>query len=199
MFEHIFAGVTVDRLTFSADQGFLICKMSVQAQKDLRGDLNDGSKSFPSNLFTFRTAVTLVDDVDKSDNVESFQLDIANNLDSLAGVRFSSRFPQEFPVQGADVTGSLALAFAGTDEYRRFWGASNEPSESDVGSVKLEQQFQIGDNRLQFILGSVFWTQVSTPVSGRGRINQTVQFRAVEDSTWDVVHVEAINTKERYE
>ena len=198
VFEHVFAGVTIDRLAFTADQGFLTCRMSVQAQKDLRGSLNDGTKAFPSDLFTFRTAVSLVNDVDESRNVESFSLEIANNIDPAAGVRFSSRFPREFPIQGADVTGSLTMAFANTDEYQRFWGAANEPAESGASSIKLEQQFQVGDNRLQFILGSVFWTQVSTPVSGRGRINQTINFRSVEDSTWDVVHVETINTKGRY-
>ena len=198
VFEHVFARVTIDRLSFNVERGFLTCTLSVQAQKDVTGLLNTSAKTFPRNIYTFRHATTLIASIDRSSVVEGFNLEIANNVDAEAGVRFGSRFPFEFPVQGVDVSGSLALAFNDMEEYSRFWGLAGGPDEDGANAFKLEQQFRSGNDWLKFVLGSVYWAQISTPVSGRGRITQEVQFKAIEDSIWDTIHVEAVNSKDRY-
>ena len=198
VFEHVFEGATVDRLSFSVDRGFLTCSVSVQARKDSSVTLNAGSKSFNRDIYTFRHGTTFIAGVDETAAVEGFSLEIANNLDAEGGVRMGSRFPREFPVQGLDVSGSLSLAFDSADEYARFWGASGGPSEDGADTFKLEQVFNSGVNWLKFALESVYWTQVSTPVSGRGRITQGVEFRAMENPVWGAINIEAVNTKDRY-
>ena len=198
VFEHTFAGATVSGLRFSVDRGFLTCTVNVQAQKDSHAGLNAGGKSFPSTVYNFRQATTLIADVEESSNVESLELEIANGITAESGIRFGSRFTQEFPVEGIEVSGSLTLAFPDTDEYRRFWGSLNGAQESGASPFKLEQQFRSGDDWLKFIMASAYWTQVSTPVSGRGRITQAVQFVSLVDPIWDVINVEAINSKDRY-
>ena len=197
-FEHVFTGATVDRLAFSVDRGILTCTVSIQAQKDFKGALNISPKTFPSNLLTFRQGTTFLDRVDISNSVESFALEVVNNIDAQAGVRMGSRFPREFPFGGVDVSGSLVLSFKNTDEYEKFWGAATGAVDQAPISFTLEQWFQSGSDRLKFILGSAYWTQVSTPVSGRDRMTQAVQFKTVEDSIWGAVHLEATNSRVSY-
>ena len=198
VFEHTFGGATVGSLRFAVDREFLTCRVSVQAQKDIHFGLNSGGKSFPQAIYTSRQATTLIADVDESAIVEAFELEVANSITGESGVRFGSRFPKEFPIEGIEVSGSLTMAFQDPDEYTRFWGDAAGSQESGAIPFKLEQQFRDGDNWLKFIMASVYWTQVSTPVSGRGRITQAAQFMSLSDPVWDVINVEAINTKERY-
>ena len=198
VFEHSFGGATVSSLRFAVDRGFLTCRVNVQAQRDVHAGLNSGGKAFPKTIYTSRQATTLIADVDESAIVEAFELEVANSITGEAGVRFGSRFPREFPIEGIEVSGSLTLAFQDIEGYTRFWGDAAGSQESGASPFKLEQQFRDGDNWLKFIMASVYLTQVSTPASGRGRITQAVQFMSMSDPIWDVINVEAINSKERY-
>ena len=198
VFEHVFAGATIDRLRFSVDRGFLTCGASIQAQKDSYAAINSGGKTFPGTLYTSRHAATLISNFDESVSVESFELEIGNNVVAEAGIRFGSRFPREFPIEGLEISGSMTLAFQSLDEYERFWGASSGVQEAGGSTLRVEQQFRSGDNWLKFVMASAYWTQVSTPVSGRGRITQSVQFASVVDPVWGAINVEVINTKYRY-
>ena len=198
VFEHVFTGVTIDRIAFNVERGFLTCTFGVLAQKDFKGPINASPKSFPSTLYTFRQGSTFLSSVDISNQVEAFSLEVSNNLDSQSGVRMGSRFPREFHSNGVDVSGSLTLSFEDEDEYERFWGATTGAADIDPNFFTLEQWFTQGPNRMKLILGSAFWTQIATPVSGRGRISQEVQFKTIENSVWNAVHMEATNSKVSY-
>ena len=198
VFEHVFSGAAVDRLSFNVERGFLTATASILAQKDSRAALHTGSKTFPTDMYSARNGRTIIAGTNVSSLSEGFSLDIANNLDGEGGVRMGSRFLQELLVQGVDVSGTLTLAFADSNEYARFWGGASEPQESGADTFVLEQWFTSGSNGAKFIIGAAYWTQVATPVNGRGRITQDVQFKSVDDRIWDVVHIEATNSKERY-
>lgn len=199
LFEHAFFGATVNSLSFSIDRGILVARASLLARSDNNSDLNSSGKTFPSNLFQFRHGTTSIDNVDRTNLIQSFSIEWSNNIDEAGSVRHgSSRFPQKFPVQGADVTGSLQLAFEDMAEYTRFWGGSGEPPEDGASTFKLEQSFVAGADVLRFILGSALWTQVSTPVSGRDRILQEVSFKSIEDIHQGLITVEVTNTRDRY-
>ena len=198
LFEHIFTGATIDGLSLSVDRGFLTCTANVQCQKDSQLPLNRAAKSFPANILTFRNANTYIADHLKTSNVESFGIEISNNIDPSAGVRHGSRFPVELPVQGVDVSGSFTFAFNSLDEYSRFWGASSGITDEGGTSFKLEQQFNVDNHWLKFVIGSAYWSQISSPVSGRNRVTQEVQFACKDDPIWDLIHIEVINDRVRY-
>ena len=198
LFEHTFFGTAINSISFSVDRGILVVRASLLSQIDKNTALDSASKTFPSSLFLFRHGATAIDGVDRTSMVQSFSIQWSNNIDEAGSVRHGSRFPQKFPVQGVDVTGSLQLAFEDMAEYTRFWGGSGEPPEAGSGTFKFDQSFSIGADVLRFILGSALWTQVSTPVSGRDRILQEVSFKSIDDPSWDLITVEVTNNKERY-
>ena len=198
LFEHVFSGATINSIGFSVEQGFLVASASILAQKDAQVALNSSPKRFPTNMFTFRQGTTAIANVDRTSLVQSFSVQWTNNIDESGSVRHGSRFPRKFNTQGVDVTGSLQLAFEDMNEYTRFWGDAAGTREAGADPFKLEQSYVAGADKLRFVLGSALWTQVSTPVSGRGRITQEASFKSVVDSQWDIITVEMTSGKERY-
>ena len=112
IFEHVFTGATIDRLSLSLERGFVTCSANLQCQKDSQVALNSASKSITRNILTFRQGITLLRDVDHTSTIEAFGIEISNNLDAQAGVRHGIVFPNELPAQGVDVSGSLTLVLS---------------------------------------------------------------------------------------
>ncbi len=209
-FEHVFEGATVGSLAFEVERGFLTARVGIVAERDSKEVLDGAAKSFPADLFSFREATATIDAASVLSKVEGFSLEVNNNLDEEGGVRHGSRFPKEFPVGEASVSGRLALAFKDQTEYDRFWGAVGAPSETDVTQYNLEVNYMCGaipgvapaaPYRIKFILPKGFHVRVETPVPGRERLVQQVSFAGGYDSSvsWETaVSIQLLSELFRY-
>jgi hypothetical protein len=192
LFEHTFLGATIGQLSFSVERGFLTARMEVVARKDQKDVLDSSTKTLPASLLSFRQGQTTINPdltgqnpgTDVTQYVESYSLEINNNVDEETGVRHGSRFPREFFLGGVDVSGSVGLAFKNTDEYERFWGGAAGPSESQLTEFIFEERFVEGGLYLALITTRAHYTRVSAPVQGRDRITQEVSFQGIDNSDW---------------
>ncbi|MBI4307157.1 MAG: hypothetical protein HY678_12640 [Chloroflexi bacterium] len=208
VFEHVFDGATIGSMTFSVERGFLVCRLSLVARKDAKAVLDSSAKSFPTNLFSFRGASATIDAGDIVSKVESFEMEVTNNLDSEAGVRHGSRFAREFPIGEFTVNGKLQMVFTTQDEYDRFWGQADSPADVDLTTYNLEVNYFYGtipntaeEYRIKFILPKAYHTQVGAPVNGRDRITQEISFEGQfnDDVAWRTpVSIQVLNEKYRY-
>lgn len=194
VFEHNFEGGVISRLSFNVERGFLTAQMDILAKRDSKAALNTLSKTLPTSILSFRQgSLSLNTDLtgagqatDLTSLVESYSLEMNNNVDESAGVRHGSRFAREFEVQGLDVSGSVRFAFKNTDEYERFWADAVGPQDAAaVTEFILEEKFVAGTSELSLIGTRCHWTRVSAPVQGRDRIAQEAQFVGLANSNWD--------------
>jgi len=132
---------------------------------------------------------------DAAINVESGRLEISNNLAEDAwrlGTRFQTGlYPQRF-----EVDFSLDLAFENLDLWKDFWGAAaaTEP-QATLATHKLEFLMDTGvtNRTLDIALARVVIDSGNVPMSGRDRLIQTIEGKAIYDSTATNV-IEAVLT-----
>ena len=187
VFEHVFAGTNGNRLTLEAEQGgdgiFLMAGADLMSRSDAKAAINSSAKTFPASIYTLHEGVVTIGGGGISTLLESFRVELNNNLDADSGVRFSSRFPVEIPVGAIEVSGSMRLKFGTDAEYERFWGGASGPVAAGNTAVNLQAVFTKGSTTFTIRVPAALWTSVRAPVEGRNRITQTVAFTGYMDGT----------------
>ena len=200
-FEHRFKGVTISRLSLTQERELLTASIDVIAADESQAGINNFSKAFSNDvvgsrhvsLFQFENPARGL----KVD-AEAFSIEINNNIDETAGVRFGSRFPQEFEVGGLDVTGSFRLAFKSLQQYQDFWGGTVGPTEDASYSNELTAEWSKGTKRLKIAVPELHLNRVSAAISGRDRITQEITFTALASPTGSPLVVDLANSEWRY-
>lgn len=191
--EHRFLGCNIQEATFSAERGFLNAALTILAQKDAKASIDLAGKSMPEALFGFREAYVLFGTGDGSNRTALHtraSITYRNEIDEDGAIRFGSRFPVGYSLGGVEITGQFTLAFDDTSEYERFWGGAGGPQEDVVGAARIELGFNAGPSRfLSITIDNATWIRVGAPVSGRDRIYQTVDVRAIDYSGTAVLFV----------
>jgi hypothetical protein len=206
VFEHRFEGATGTRLVLEAGVGaanvFLMATAEFLAEQDTLGSINSNTKSFPTSLFTIHEGAVLIgggagDNISAS--LEHIRVELNNNLDREAGVRFGSRFAAEFPVGAIDVSGTMRLKFGSSDEYERFWGDSGGPVAAGNSPTDITATFTKGSDTFAIRVPDALWTRVAAPTDGRNRITQEVSFIGLLDATQETsFRIVALNTTAEY-
>ena len=196
--QHQFLGCTVRRLRLTLERGIVMGVVDIVAARDKKATIDATVRTYPAELFTARHgALTIVDDV--SALTELFEVTIENAVDVEDGVRQGSRFPAEFPVAGIDVTGRVRLAFKTQAEYTRFWGGAEGPSETTAATFAIVETLTYSATRtLTITCSKAKWTRIATPITGRDRIRQDLEFRALWDVTDNVIKVVVKNAHSSY-
>lgn len=199
--ERRFAGMTGERLTLTsnAQNPWLMGQAQFVGKIDTLASPNTGAKTFASDYYTFRELAVSVASGAVSTKTRGFQVVLENGLDVEGGIRASSRFPAELPLNAVDVSGQLTLDFDDTAEYTRFWGNSAGAQATDGSAVELQLLFTKGSATFEILLPQAIWTSVSDPTEGRDRIVQTVGFTGLRGGSEDTaLQVELVNTTASY-
>ena len=144
--ERQFAGMTGERLTLScnAQSPWLMGQGQFVGKIDTLGSLDSSGKTFASDYYTFRELAVSVASGSVSTKVRGFDVTLENGLDVEGGIRASSRFPAELPLNETNVSGSIVLDFDDTAEYTRFWGNASGAQATDGSAVELQLLFTKG-------------------------------------------------------
>ena len=200
--EHQFFGVVIGQIAFEVQSEFLTATIDFLAQKDVKADLDQNSKSLPGSLFNAREISFMKwvnRDQDLLVDALQFSLSCNNNISTENSIRFGSRFPKAFEVGGAEISSSCRLAFSDTRQYEHFWGSAAGPDEQSVVTDQLKLEFTKGTNELSFIFPRAYIQQASAPVSGRDQIIQDVSIRPLYDNTFfSAFNVDLVNSVTRY-
>ena len=193
-----FVGLTVNEMEISTDVGgLLVATFNCVGQKDswTNVDSNPGD-SADMNGFTFADCTEFKwhgkgsnSDLDLRPYARSFRGSVANGISSELGVRFGSRFPQEFQVGEFTATISATLIFRSADAYNRFWGNSDAASEAvPEEGEKLALAFYRGSppSRVSLELFNSYVRAVSVPVSTNDVLVQEIEFVGSAGSSGNV-------------
>lgn len=199
--ERRFAGMTGERLVLSSSSQnpWLMAAAQFVGKIDTLASLDASTKTLPSSLYTFREVAATVAAGAVSTKVQGFEVTLENSLDVEGGIRASSRFPNEIPLNGVDVSGQLTLSFPDTAEYTRFWGNASSAQATDGSAVELQLLFTKGSTTFEILIPQAHWTSISDPNEGRSRITQTIGFTGLRGGTEDTaLQIELVNTTASY-
>ena len=180
--ERYFKGVTINRLAFTQQRELLTVSADLLAAREYQKDLATFSKSYSNDIVGLRyISYFQLENPFKNlkPEAEAFSIEINNNIDENSGIRFGSRFPTEFEVQGFDVTGSFTLAFRSLEQYQNFWGATDGPDE-DVGTTnELTIEWGRNSKSLRLNIPKLQYESLGAPISGRDRLTQEIGYRGL--------------------
>lgn len=199
--ERRFAGMTGERLALScnAQSPWLMGQGQFVGKIDTLASLATGSKTFAADYYTFRELAVSVASGSVSTKVRGFDVTLENGLDVEGGIRASSRFPAELPLNEVNVSGSIVLDFDDTAEYTRFWGNASGAQTTDGAAVELQLLFTKGSTTFEILVPQAVWTSISDPTEGRNRIVQTVGFTGLRGGSEDTaLQIELVNTTATY-
>ena len=200
-FEHRFKGVTITQLSLVQERELLTASIDVVAAEESQAGINNFAKSFSNDVVGSRhVSLFQMENPARGLKVdaEAFSIEINNNIDETAGVRFGSRFPQEFEVGGLDVSGSFRLAFKTLQQYQDFWGGTVGPTEDASYNNELTAEWSKGSKRLKIAVPELHLNRVSAPLSGRDRLTQEITFTALSTPTGSPLVVDLENSELRY-
>ena len=202
LFEHRFKGVTINRLSITQERDLLTSSIEILAAEESQAGINNFAKAFSSDVVGNRhVSLFHLENPSRALMVdaESFSIDINNNIDEASGIRFGSRFPQEFEVTGFEVSGSFRLAFKSLQHYQDFWGNDVGPTEDASYSNELTAEWSRNGKRLKVSVPEMLLTRVASPLSGRDRLTQEISFRALASpAAGSPVVVDLANNELRY-
>lgn len=180
VFEHIFAGCVANQLEIEVGDEIIAATLGVQASKDSKGSLATDVTFGEGNLYAPHDVTASIAGTDRSTRVNGLTLTINHNADLESGRGIGSRFPRRGYRGQLTVEGELSLAFIDTEELERYWSAigATEPG-TTLATFALDINFGSG---LDISLPRVIYTAAGQPLSGQGRIEQTVAFRALYDA-----------------
>ena len=200
IFEHKFLGCMIDSLEMEVEDSFASMTASIIAQKDLQQTLS--TPTF-NELTYFTFSQTTANIGGEQAPVERLNLSIANNLDGEAGVRLGSRHPVFIPIGGRETTMSFDLTFENINHLQKFWGNTDGPVSVPTHDLIITMTGPpINDNyyyKLEFIIPKFIYLTSNQEISGRDRIVQTIEGKALFDRNvgYDI-QVVLLNTHATY-
>lgn len=180
IYEHIFAGCIANQLQIEVADEISALTLGVLASKDSKGALASAVTFGEGNLFAPHDVTGSIAGTDESARILGLSLTLNHNADLEGGRGIGSRFPRRGFRGQLTVEGELTLTFIDTQELERFWSAPGATGPGNtLATPSLDLNFGSG---LDISLPRVTYTGVGQPVSGAGRIEQTVNFRALYDA-----------------
>lgn len=176
IFEHIYSGCVVGTLGIEYDREFVNANVDVIAGRDSQQALNATPTFTEGNIYAGCNVTVEIDATDQSTYVETFTLTIETGADAENGVTVGSRYPRRAFRGSFLVELEMTMSFFDTSQLELFWGDPAGPLGCNVGDFPMT--IHVGDN-VDIILPRLTYTNVSIPLPGRDRIEQTVTARAL--------------------
>lgn len=212
-FEHVFTGVTINSVEFSMDNDFAFVTIDVSAQKDGKDDIEEIedlklSTAYPVAFYETSVEIGKVgEEQEEVANVESLSLTLSNNIDADSGISLGSRYPQRIIAGDFEASGSMDIAYEGTEQLEHFWGGEDGPDDdaqdelninfrfksapymTEIEDGETTEEVEIRDAELDLHVPKVLYETVNIQPSGRDRTTQSVDFRAYydEDSSYELI------------
>jgi len=187
VFEHVFAGCTINSLELAVEGEFVQLTLDVVGAADERIALAAaGDLTLPDDYpLTFvETGVNIGGDI--SADVKSLTLTINNNADADAGRGMGQRTPYRIPVNARETTASLSLWFENTNYLENFWGGATAPDDVDGADsldVEISLSMPTADGRSATIsLPNAYINAINIQPSGRDELVQDVELTAMRDT-----------------
>jgi hypothetical protein len=174
--EHIFTGCVVSSLSLELDDGFLTGSVDIVGGADQKGTLQASPMFTQGEIYAPHQVTANINGVDESANIESFSINIDTGADNEAGLTIGSRFPRRAFRGAFAVEVEMGLSFFSTAQLEKFWGTTTGPSTSKL--TEIETTIHVGDN-IDILIPRAVYTAMSQPLSGRDRIEQTANIRAL--------------------
>lgn len=181
-FEHRFKGMVVDSLTLEYEDGFLVAGIDWIGAEDEKHELAEIETSdLPEDVVTSLMGTFHRDDEDFTGSVEEFELNLENNVEVEEHTPASQRFPVAAVPEELEITVELTVSFEDSEELEAYWGDEEGPNE-----LVEETDFSIAfedsnEDKLEIVLPRVICQDHSANVSGRDRIEQTMEYEALVD------------------
>jgi len=192
-FEHVFSGCCINSLRIAVEGEFCMLTIGVNSAKDAKATIKAISElllptSYPLAFHEVTASVGDKDGdyADESAIIKTFTLDIANNIDAVAGRSIGSRFPRRMPAKERVLTISGNLWYEDLEKLERVWGGSTGPVAGGSVAVKMRFTFNAGsDGSMIMELPNAYYSQVGQTITGRDEIVQAFTARALleEDVT----------------
>lgn len=176
IFEHVFSGCVVGTIGLELDDNFLTANVDVLSGKDQQQALNATPTFTDGQVYAPCNAQVSIDGNDESTYVESFTLNIETGADNESGVTVGSRFPRRAFRGSFMVELEMTMSFFDDAQLERFWGDPAGPLNCMVNDFPITITLDTG---VTISLPRAVFTNVSIPLSGRDRIEQTVTARGL--------------------
>ena len=181
VFEHVFSGCVINTLTINVEGEYCRATADIRAAKDKKADLRGLNELLlPGEApLAFYEAACEIAEKDESAKVQSFTLEINNNIGEDSGRTIGTRYPRLFKAGERTVTVSSNLIFSDTAELERFWGGYGGPADTGTEEFKVKYIFDSGEHgNMEIVLPRFIYTSVGQQPSGRDALIQPVSGRA---------------------
>jgi len=176
IFEHIYSGCVVSTLGIEYDREFVNGNVEIISGRDSQQTVVEGPEFTQGNVYAGCNVTVEIDATDQSTYVETFTLNIETGADSESGITVGSRYPRRSFQGAVMVELEMTMSFFDTSQLELFWGDPAGPLGCNVGDFPMT--IHVGDN-VDIVLPRLTYTNVSIPLPGRDRIEQTVTARGL--------------------
>lgn len=179
LFEHKFAGCVIGGITLELSDGFLTASVDVIGGKDANGSMPAGGRpltNVSAKRYVGHDVNFTIGGTAGSARVESFSITIETGAEN--GFAIGSRFPARAFRGSLNVEAEVTLGFYDLAELERFWGGTTGPT-NDL--TFFNATIEVG-TELDITLPRAFYSSLTQPVGGRGRIEQSGTIKAIQDN-----------------
>lgn len=176
VYEEVVTGCSIDSIDISVEKGIITASGNIVGGQDTKGDFGGaGGRTLYTGgkFYSPQDTSVLVGGTDTSAKIEGFKISINTNPEQQFAI--GSQFPARNFRGALEVTGEFTLSFFDTVELERFWGGT-------TGRTNTVNMFNVTFNigtELDIILPNAVYMNMSQPLAGRGRVQQTAQFKGL--------------------
>ncbi len=192
--EQIFPGCAINSLSFTVEKELAMVSLDIVGGEDKKATIKDLEdlillEEFPMPFHDvnfeygdFGGALTAI-----PCEVDSLNLEIANNADAEGGLGLNNRFPCDIFSGPLDISLELTLKYNDTQSKEDFWGGPTGPTETpQEKACKITLNAGIYGNIVMNIPRMII-TSNPIALSGRERGTQTVSIRVLVNTATDEI------------
>ncbi len=181
--EHVFTGSVMDTLALAVGDGLTTATMGIKSRKDEKVTLKTTAELLLPTAYpmAFYQVTAKLGSVDISADVNSLNINIANNTRAEDGRSLGAPYPSKIPAGARDLTNTASIVFEDETYYQKFWGGTSGPELTGATIEAFSVWFMAETGMMQFYYPSVYVESTRAQPSGKERIMQDVTWRALMD------------------